>query len=489
MANIGERLQLPEVILKQNCLRTLILRDAPKIRMINDVLVRLEHLRVLDLSDSCIEGLPDSIGKLLHLRYLELDRTSIRRIPESIGRLANLQTLSIAECKCLDHLPKTITMLRSLRCLRLKRTPLTHLPKGISKLKNLITLGGLIIGCSEYATGPDEECQLEELRSLSKLRYVRIHNLERAVKGGGEVLANMLLLKRLFLSWSNQAPVWQEQMQRAEETCNSLCPPPSVRELNIKEFPYQRFPIWFRSPSVDACFPNLSYLILDHFPSCAELPKLKFLSIREADAVVAIGPEILGHIPPGAAAFPKLEVMQFVDMRNWEQWSSCMTEEDGDGERLRLLPNLHKCYLIDCPKLRAVPGGLRRNHSLTEIVNLAFLDELHVSSNQRLQWISFLPSLAEVSGDQRLPADGVCVENLDSLQHLVLECSPTTEHLPRWLPLLIEQHRREGASFEKFELRCSLPPLESCRRNEANWDVVQPIPQVRIRTKDVSRFI
>nr|XP_009383503.2 PREDICTED: putative disease resistance protein RGA3 [Musa acuminata subsp. malaccensis] len=504
MVNIGERLQLPEVILKQNCLRTLILHESPKTRMVNDVLVRLEHLRVLDVSDSCIEGLPDSIGKLLHLRYLDLDRTNIRRIPESIGSLANLQTLNIAECKCLDQLPKSIMMLRSLRCLRLKRTPLTHLPKGISKLENLIALGGLIIGCGEYATGPDEGCQLEELRSLSKLRYVRIHNLERAVEGGGEVLANKPFLKRLLLSWDNQAPVWQEQMQRAEVTCDSLCPPPSLRELNIKEFPYQRFPIWFRSASVDASFPNLSYLMLSHFPSCAELPplgrlpKLKFLSIREADAVVAIGPEILGHIPPGAAAFPKLEVMQFVDMRNWEQWSSCMTEEDSHGERLQLLPNLQKCYLIDCPKLAAVPGGLRRatrlkllkirsNHRLTEIMNLAFLDELHVNSNQGLQRISDLPSLRylAISDCPQM----VCVENLDSLQHLVLECSPSTVHLPRWLPLLMEQHRSEGASFKKFELQCSLPLLESCRRNEANWDVVQQIPDVRIRTKDGSRFI
>ncbi|KAG6485275.1 hypothetical protein ZIOFF_053809 [Zingiber officinale] len=200
VSNMGSKLVLPSQILKQGCLRTLILMDSRKTKTIEDsVLQELSCLRVLDLTSTSIEKIPDCIGDLLHLRYLDLDGTNIHEIPKTIGNLVNLQTLNISECQYLERLTESITMLHNLRCLEMRDTPLlTYVPKGIGKLGNFYNLQGFMVGQDDSTS--EEGCDLEELKNLSKLRGISIYRLERAERGAS-ALADKPFLKQLTLGW------------------------------------------------------------------------------------------------------------------------------------------------------------------------------------------------------------------------------------------------------------------------------------------------
>ncbi|KAF2307867.1 hypothetical protein GH714_032768 [Hevea brasiliensis] len=82
---------------------------------IDACLSRFKHLRVLNLSDSCFEALPNSIGTLKHLRYLDLYRNrKITKLPNSICKLQNLQTLRLEECEKLEEIPRDIKNMSNL---------------------------------------------------------------------------------------------------------------------------------------------------------------------------------------------------------------------------------------------------------------------------------------------------------------------------------------------------------------------------------------
>ncbi|XP_074586353.1 putative disease resistance RPP13-like protein 1 [Curcuma longa] len=222
---MGPQLVLPAQILRQACLRTLILMDSPKTNMIEDsALQALPCLRVLDLSKTSIEKIPDCIGDLLHLRYLDLDGTNIHEIPTSIGNLVNLQSLDISECKFLERLPVSITKLHNLRWLDMRECPLlTHVPKGIGKLEKFYNLQGIVVGQNDSAS--EEGCDLEELKNLSMLRILCIVRLERA-EGGASALANKPFLKHLTLAWmqpdeeEEEDPNGGDEDAKADEEAN-----------------------------------------------------------------------------------------------------------------------------------------------------------------------------------------------------------------------------------------------------------------------------
>ena len=59
-------------------------------------LSRFKYLQILDLSDSCFEVLPSSIGNLKHLRGIDLSGNHrIQKLPKSICKLQNLQCLGL----------------------------------------------------------------------------------------------------------------------------------------------------------------------------------------------------------------------------------------------------------------------------------------------------------------------------------------------------------------------------------------------------------
>ncbi|XP_072963758.1 putative disease resistance protein RGA3 [Typha angustifolia] len=164
---------------KHLCLRTLLLFKSPP-RVENDWFTRFAYLRVLVLTGEGIESIPDSLGDLIHLRMLDLADTRISKLPDSLGHLTNLQILNLLNCEHLNALPIGLTRLCNLRYLGVANSSLNDVPRGIGRLQFLNDLQGFI-AVGEYGSGEMQEgWELNEIESLSQLRWLQIEKLERA---------------------------------------------------------------------------------------------------------------------------------------------------------------------------------------------------------------------------------------------------------------------------------------------------------------------
>ncbi|KAG0451237.1 hypothetical protein HPP92_026311 [Vanilla planifolia] len=485
------------LVVEQKCLRTLLAFHGTRLFDNSDQLAGLTRLRVLRINSVDINRLPNSIGDLIHLRYLDLDDTDIEELPESIGSLTNLQFLNLRACEFLTKLPDNIMQLHNIRRLGLYNTPLRFIPKGIKNLGKLNDLSGFVVA------DPGEQSKvgyssLGELGSLHQLRMLSIAKLERAQKGDLS-LANLshLVDLKLFYSKVDALTVKTEDISRVENVLEELCPPHCLEELCIRKYFGHRYPTWMQSPSFRAHFPFLTTLELSknkfctQLPPAGELPQLKLLFIKRADAVKRIGPEFLGigtH-PAIRTAFPKLEILKLYRILHLEEWTFGETEEAQVLPNLVLLPRLSSLEIEDCPMLASLPKGLEQSSmkrlyiagalSLKAVSNLPNLTELVLIGNASLETISHLPAL-QVLAVISCPAFKL-VEKVDALQRLNL-VDHFMEAIPEWLvKFLRERKAGEGegeVSADDFllEMLCTEKALWGCLKGGSDWPIVETIP-------------
>ncbi|CAJ2671512.1 unnamed protein product [Trifolium pratense] len=212
---------------------------------------RYKFLRLLDLSDSSMDTIPDSIAKLEHLRTLDLSNNSkIKRLPHSICKLQNLQVLLLSGCTELETLPKGLGQLVSLRKLSITTKQSVLSQNEFASLKYLQSLD--FYRCDNLKFLFDEAHQPTFLETLivdscGSLESLPLYCFPK--------LQTLFLkdCKKLDLSLNNENPIQKLKM----------------KHLYLREFPgHLTLPRW-----IVGAADTLETLEINDFPNLKMLPE------------------------------------------------------------------------------------------------------------------------------------------------------------------------------------------------------------------------
>nr|ALS19717.1 disease resistance protein [Zizania latifolia] len=312
------------------------------------ILSESSYLTILELQDSEITKVPESIGNLFNLCYIGLRRTKIKSLPDSIGKLSSLLILDIKQTK-IEKLPRGITKIKKLRHLLLadRYVDEKHLkfryfegvqaPKDLSNMKELQTL----------ETMEASKDLAEQLKKLIQLRSVWIDNITNADCGNiFAALSNMKLLSSLLLSARDEN----------EQLCFDAFKPQST-ELHRLIIRGQwangtlDYPI-FRSHGKHLKYLALSWCRLGEDPLgmlASHLPNLTYLRLNNMHSAKTL---VLD-----SEAFPRLKTLVLKNMLDVDQ----IKITDG------ALPCIEGLYIASLPRLDKVPQGIESLSSLKKL--------------------------------------------------------------------------------------------------------------------------
>ncbi|XP_078154058.1 putative disease resistance protein RGA3 [Carex rostrata] len=309
------------------------------------------RLRVLDMSNSDLKLVPDSVGELIHLRFLGLSNTQITTLPENICDLFNLQTLELKGCLKLEKLPEGMHRLMNLRHLDLhldweliKDSTEVALPQGFDDLEQLQTLSRF------YVTSANGPCNISELNKLNLRGDLCILNLEK-VATGQAIYANLKgkFIDKLMLRWQSSVLNDQLLQQQSEDVIKSLEPHHGLRCLWIVNYPGNIFPEWMG----DRVFRKLETIQISNCNNFNFLPLLKKLPCLKN--------LLIGNLPvdtmsmPGG--FPSLENLKLLNLRSLR---SLFLENE--------IPKLEQIYISNCPKLPNIKFKIENCPKLSNII-------------------------------------------------------------------------------------------------------------------------
>ena len=124
--------------------------------------IKLEHLKVLDLERNSIDVVPPQIGHLQKLTELYLPLNKIKELPKEIGNLEDLRYLGLASNQ-FTKFPQSVYDIPHLEGLDLANNQLTEIPRGIGKLKKLKLIS---LANNKLTTLPEEFFELKKLEII-----------------------------------------------------------------------------------------------------------------------------------------------------------------------------------------------------------------------------------------------------------------------------------------------------------------------------------
>ncbi|KAG0583532.1 hypothetical protein KC19_3G144600 [Ceratodon purpureus] len=122
----------------------------------------MKNLEYLELQESALIELPESMGKLIRLGRLFIQCERLQCLPKSIGDLKMLYSLKLTQCHNLTRLPKSLGAISSLEDIEITNCPIRKLPKSLGSLTKLRRLS--IRDCKNLQKLPSSIRFLQSLR-------------------------------------------------------------------------------------------------------------------------------------------------------------------------------------------------------------------------------------------------------------------------------------------------------------------------------------
>jgi len=397
------KFEYKECLSRETCLSTFVSFRGDSGMSIQELISNFKFLRVLSLS-SCqnIKVVPDGIGNLIHLRSVDLSNTHIETLPDSMCLLCNLLVLKLNYCLNLEELPSTLHELTNLRCLELLGTTLRKAPVLLGKLKNLQ------VWMNEF------EFSIRHLGELDLHGELSIQNIENIVNlcdTFAADLKNKTHLVRLRLEWNFKRS--NDDSIKVREVLESLQPPKHLKYLSIDGYSGTKFPSWLSDNSLS----NMVCLTLQRCRYCPWLPSLGLLTVLEylkidgLDWIQRIDADFYGN---SSSSFPSLETLIFTHMKYWEEWQFLTGA----------FRNLRSLYVKDCPKLKG--------HFLEQ---LSHLKKLTIENCKQLG--ASIPSAVEIEGVKMEPSSLPIVSHTP-LEYLIIGFCPDINIPINHCPFLLE---------------------------------------------------
>ena len=278
---------------------------------------RFKYLRVLSLSNSSFEVLPNSIGTTLkHLKYLDLSGNDrIEKLPDSICKLYNLQTLLLHECRSLALLPKDIRDMKKLAYLTVTTTS-TRLFEG-----NAMIFPALRVLRIYYCSRLEvlfERDNHDGIRALGKLRTLVIAYCKK--------LTSLGRYRQRLLSLENLVILNCDVLSLTGEGCFYYFP--MLKNLKICDLPkLEVFPSWLPD--------TLQFLSIENCGNFRALPRWLPI-LKSLHTLEILNCSKLSSLPEGMDRLTALKELKIV---------SC-------PELIR------KCREEDCSKIAHIPTRL-----------------------------------------------------------------------------------------------------------------------------------
>jgi len=307
---------------------------------IEDFFSKFKLIRVLSLSHCHnLTEVPNSVGNLKHLRSLDLSNTDIENLPDSISLLYKLQILKLNDCRRLKELPSYLHKLDNLCCLEFINTRVKNVPAGWGKLKNLqVRMSSFYVEKSKKFSIQ----QLGELNIHGSLSIEELDNIENPSYALEADLKNKPHLVELGLKW-NFIDKSSVDSAKAGDVIENLRPSKQLKKLSIWNYVGKKFPNWLLNNSisnlVSIAFYNCKYC--QRLPPLGLLSLLKNLEISGFDEILRIDADFHGN---NSCSFKSLETLEFSHMSQWEEWE-CQAETGA-------FPCLRELSIRDCPKLK-----------------------------------------------------------------------------------------------------------------------------------------
>ncbi|RCV32162.1 hypothetical protein SETIT_6G235800v2 [Setaria italica] len=296
------------------------------------------------------------LTRIAHLRYLDLSDSYIVSLPNSICMLYSLLSLRLNNCSRLQYLPEGMRTMRKLchiyllGCIKLKRMP----PK-LSVLHNLRTL-------TTFVVGTKDGCGIEELEDLRQIgNRLELYNLRKVKCGSKANLHEKHNLNELLLYWNNFRDEYVEstigKATDHEQVLESLVPHDKLKILEVHGYCGLTISKWMRNPQV---FWFLRELIMTKCRGCKDLPivwlsSLEHLSLRDMESLTTLCKNINLEDEADNTSlqiFPKLKRMELMSLPQLDKWA-----ENSAGEIVSSVtfPQLENLEIEYCEKLASLP--------------------------------------------------------------------------------------------------------------------------------------